>query len=169
MAGDGRDEAAVALYARFRAGEVSREEMVAVLPSLWRYRSRADPLDDVAAWRAMVEHAGYFVWNPARYGNDSGRWARRPVRARRLFRGATPAGRFGMSWTAEPGIARHFAEQRQRPDATGGQVWTGVFAPSRLLAYLHDEREYLLDADGAEVTRWSADDAGLWLRLRLRT
>jgi hypothetical protein len=56
------DDAARDLYARFLAGEVSPEVMAAELPPIWRFRSDADPLSSAAAWRAMVDHAGYFTW-----------------------------------------------------------------------------------------------------------
>ena len=110
--------------------------------------SRADPLRSAAAWREMVDHAGYFTW---RSGRLEGRRARRPWWSRRLFRGAVPERRFGMSWTANPAIAEHFARHRQPAGVEYGQVWVAVFTPGGLLAYLHDEREYLVDADGADV------------------
>jgi hypothetical protein len=69
-----------------------------------------------------------------------------------------------MSWTANPEIAQWFARYRQPPDVNDGQVWVGVFEPSRLLAYLKDEQEYLVDAVGSDVQPWS-DNAG-WLRRR---
>jgi hypothetical protein len=75
-------------------GEISSDDMVAMLPEIWRHRSDSDPLNSEAAWRAMVEHAGYFTWES---GQAGGRWARRPVLARRLlYRGASP-----VSTTAE--------------------------------------------------------------------
>jgi hypothetical protein len=82
-----------------------------------------------------------------------------------LFGGAPADRRFGMSWTANPAIALWFARYRQPPGVDDGQVWVGVFAPSRLLAYLTDEREYLVDAPGVDVQPWSPDNAG-WLARR---
>lgn len=136
------------LYARFQAGEVSSGEMLAEFPQIWRSRPDSDPLDSAEAWRAMVEHAGYFTWKS---GQAAGRRARRPVWPRRLFRGATPERRFGMSWTRNPAIAEYFARYRQPPGREVGRVWVGVFAPSRLLAYIKDEREYLVDPVGADI------------------
>ncbi|MDN5920260.1 MAG: hypothetical protein L0I76_35050 [Pseudonocardia sp.] len=163
MGDRGWDRAAVDLYARYRAGEVAPDQMVEELPPVWRCRSRADPLGDPAAWRAMVDHAGYFVWAS---GEASARRVRRPLLARRLFRGATADRRFGMSWTRNPAIARDFAVNRQPDGVYDGQVWVGVFEPAQLLAYLRDEREYLVDAADAEVHPWSPGADG-WLR-RLR-
>jgi hypothetical protein len=165
VAGNAWDVAAVGLYTRFRAGEVSAEDMAAELPKVWRYRSDRDPLDSDAAWRAMVEHAGYFTWAS---GQHDGRQAPRPRRARRLFRGAAPSRRFGMSWTANPDIGEYFARFRQPPDVNDGQVWVGVFAPSRRLAYLDDEREYLVDAAGLDVRPWMSDNTSLLSRLLAR-
>ena len=150
MTADGWDQAAKDLYARFQASTVTPAEMVAELPQIWRYRSDRDPLNNTAAWRAMVEHAGYFKWAS---GRPHGRPARRPLRARRLFRGATSSRRFGMSWTTNPDIAKNFARHRQ-PHGEVGQVWVARFTPSRLLAYLQHEQEYLVDAAGAVVQPW---------------
>lgn len=163
VADGGWDGGARSLYARFRAGEVSGEEMMSELGPVWRSRPDADPLDSDAAWRAMVGHAGYFTWASGPIG---ARRARRPRRPQRLFRGATPQRRFGMSWTKDPDIARWFAAYRQPPGVDDGQVWVGVFAPSRLLAYLQDEREYLVDATDAEVQLWSPENVGRLTRMR---
>ncbi|ANY08207.1 hypothetical protein AFB00_20160 [Pseudonocardia sp. HH130630-07] len=152
------DRAAVELYTRFRAGEVTPDQMMAEFPPLWRCRSRVDPLDSAAAWRSMVDHAGYFVWAS---GDPSARRARRPLGARRLFRGATAERRFGMSWTTKPAIARDFALNRQPDGVHHGQVWVGMFASAQLLAYLGDEREYLVAAAGADVVSWSPGN-GRW-------
>jgi hypothetical protein len=145
------DEAAIDLYARFLAGSVSSDDMVAELPPIWRSRERADPLGSDSAWRAMVDHAGYFTWAS---GQGGGRRARRPLLRKRLYRGAARDRRFGMSWTRSPAVADDFARNRQAPGIDDGRVWMGVFAPSRLLGYCADEREYLVDAVGADVRPW---------------
>jgi hypothetical protein len=58
-----------------------------------------------------------------------------------------------MSWTKDLAVADHFAVDRQ-PMGEIGQVWVARFAPSRLLAYLADEKEYLVDATGVDVQLW---------------
>jgi hypothetical protein len=58
-----------------------------------------------------------------------------------------------MSWTTNPDIAKNFARHRQ-PHGEVGQVWVARFTPSRLLAYLKHEQEYLVDAAGAVVQPW---------------
>ena len=132
--------------------------MVAALPRIWRYRSDNDPLGG-AAWREMVNHAGYFTWGRGRL---EGRRARRPWRSRRLFRGAVPELRYGMSWTSNPAVAEHFARCRQSPSrAMDGRVWVGVFEPGRLLAYLRDEREYLVDAHGVDILEATPREGGM--------
>lgn len=165
VADGGWDGAALSLYARFRAGEISCEDMAAELAPIWRSRSDADPLNSDAAWRAMVDHAGYFTW-PSTSGPVGGRRARRPWQAQRLFRGSTRDRRFGMSWTKDPSIARWFAAYRQAPGVEDGQVWVGVFPPSRLLACLRDEQEFLVDARGVDVQLWSPESG--WLTRRRR-
>ena len=164
MADDAWDCAAVSLYRRFRAGEVSPDDMVAELPQVWRSRSRADPLDNASAWRAMVDHTGgYFTWAS---GQAEGRRAARPMLSRRLFRGATFDRRCGMSWTARPGVAEDFALYRQPDGVIDGQVWVGVFEPSKLLAYFKDEREFLVDAAGVAILPLSSARVGRLIRLR---
>jgi hypothetical protein len=71
-----------------------------------------------------------------------------------------------MSWTKKLAIAEYFARYRQPPDCYGGQVWVSVFAPSRLLAYLGDEQEYIVDATGADIQSWIPENAGRLIRLR---
>ena len=148
---DSWDEAAVDLYARFRAGQLTREDMAAQLPPIWRSRERLDPLGSAAAWRDMVDYAGYFTW---RSGTPHGQRARRPWRRCRLYRGASTENRFGMSWTTNLAVARHFADHRQAPGAHG-HVWVATFAPGQLLGYLHDEHEYLVNTTGATIRAWA--------------
>lgn len=145
---------AVELYSRFQFGAVTPDEMRAELPSVWRLRPDADPLGSDAAWRAMIDHAGYFKWKSGQIG---GRRTRRPLRARRLFRGATHDRRFGMSWTRNRAIATHFAHSRQASGAKG-EVWVAVFRPSRLLAHIEDEEEYLVNAVGVDVQLWTPEN-----------
>lgn len=140
------------LFEQFQAGALKPEQMREALPWIWRHRPDRDPLDNAAAWHAMVVHAGYFEWKS---GMPGGRPARRPMLARRLFRGATEERRFGLSWTTKPDIARHFASYRQ-PHGEVGRVWVATFTPSRLLARLGDEEEYLVEAEGADVQPWTA-------------
>jgi hypothetical protein len=161
---DAWDAAAANLYRRFQAGDVSPDGMVAELPRIWRHRSRADPLNSMSAWRAMVDHTGgYFTWAS---GQAEGRRASRPILSRRLFRGATVDRRCGMSWTARRGVAEDFARYRQPDGVEDGQVWIGVFEPSRLLAYFEDEREFLVDAVGVDILPLSAARVGRLLCLR---
>lgn len=148
---DGWDRDAIELHAQFQAGVVSPAEMAARLPEIWRFRNRCDPLDSPAAWRAMVDHAGYFTWT----SGDAGRHGRRPWRSKRLYRGAIAERRFGMSWTTNLAIARDFAQHRQPFGDDDGQVWVGRFEPWRLLGHIGWEQEYLVDAAGADIQTWT--------------
>jgi hypothetical protein len=74
------------------------------------------------------------------------RLGRRPLV---LYRGATEANRSGPSWTANPAIARYFAEFRQA-DGAVGEVWTAPMPPNRIVAFLADEDEFIVDLDGIE-------------------
>lgn len=145
----GWDGAARELHARFRAGEVSPDEMLVQLPPIWASRPDRGPLDDAAVWEAMVRHAGFFTW-----GGDASvpRRGGRPRRSRRLYRGATFERRAGISWTAKPAIADWFARYRQPPgEEMSGQVWVAVFPPGRLLGFIRHEKEYLVDAVGVDI------------------
>ncbi|UJW36905.1 hypothetical protein L3Q67_45385 (plasmid) [Saccharothrix sp. AJ9571] len=135
------------LFAEFQAGNVTPGQMVVALPGAWRYRPDQDPLNSTEAWRSMFLHAGYFEWTS---GMSGVRRTRKPLLVRRLYRGATAERRFGLSWTTNPSIARHFAVHRQPPGETG-QIWVATFRRVQLLAYFRGEREYLVDADGADV------------------
>ena len=70
-----------------------------------------------------------------------------------------------MSWTARLGVAEDFARYRQPDGVDDGQVRIGVFEPSRLLAYFKDEREFLVDAVGAQILLASSARAGRLIRL----
>jgi hypothetical protein len=37
-------------------------------------------------------------------------------------------------------------------------VWVGRFSPGRLLAYIEDEREHLVDVDGVDIQLWPQKD-----------
>jgi hypothetical protein len=58
------DAAAISLYRRFCACDVTPAETAVELPPIWRFRSDRDPPHGPVAWQAVVEHAGYFCWGP---------------------------------------------------------------------------------------------------------
>jgi hypothetical protein len=127
------------LAALVAAGRADDELLREVLPNAWRYKTERIRLDPAVVC-AMFRRLGYTV---------DGRSARPPGGTRTLYRGATKDHRAGCSWTLDPGTAAYFASQRQ--DVTGsGRVWVAEVPASRLLAYLSDESEFIVDLAGAE-------------------
>ncbi|OLL96137.1 hypothetical protein Ae406Ps2_5971 [Pseudonocardia sp. Ae406_Ps2] len=46
------------------------------------------------------------------------------------------------------------------------RVWVAVVEPSRVLGYLHHEREFLVDATDLAVRPWTGSDSGPVVRTR---
>lgn len=135
----------------FTTGNVSGGVLSRVVWSVWRNRPDGCTVD-ADTWRAMFTTVGYQL---------DGRPHQPPRLARRLYRGATAERRLGLSWTTNPGVAHHFARTRQAPGA-GGQVWTAVVHPRRFLAEGSQEREYVLDATGVQVTAFDTSALPAW-------
>jgi hypothetical protein len=113
---------------------ITRAELCAALPDVWRYGGR--PVDQCLSrteWYRLFRATGYTyngepVWRP------SG-----PVR---LFRGSTHAGRFGMAWTTSRKVALTYAMAVTFEYVLGGvrpdrmHVFVVEFKPRDLLAAL---------------------------------
>ncbi|QVI26172.1 hypothetical protein MN2019_17880 [Mycolicibacterium neoaurum] len=104
---------------------------------LWRTTKAPATAMTATMWRALFLRAGY---------SHNGQPAQRPTEAVQVFRGATEAGRFGMSWSTERHVAQRFTRQ------PGGELWTATVQPQHLLAYLNHrgdpEHEYVVDPAG---------------------
>jgi hypothetical protein len=111
-----------------------------LIPEVWRLK-----LDNCAvpveAWRALFATTRFTSGFAA---------AERPRRSVRLYRGATPANREGLSWTLNVDIASYFLHHRQ---ALGSQaaLWSSSVPPERLLAFIDHEEEYVADVRGLDV------------------
>lgn len=97
-------------------------------------------------WIDVFELAGYCV---------DGLPSPRPAEPLTLYRGATPEGKTGMSWTDDHEIARRFASGELWGRQTPGVLWTAKVEPWRLLCRNHEdgrhEAEYVIDPAGLEV------------------
>lgn len=142
------DPIATKLYEALKRGDVSRELMTALLPSLWRYRQDKNTLP-IDAWRTMFKHA---------YFTSAYRKTRRPrFRTITIYRGATEANREGISWSLDRGQARYFAQSRQDPNSREPTyVWTCQLPPGRQLANIGNmsfEAEIVADVRGLNIAR----------------
>lgn len=124
------------------------------LPRIWRYRLDRCPIP-VSTWRAMFQAANY---------THDFHLAARPRWPMRRYRGAVKANREGLSWTTRLDQAVYFARSRQGPRQFG-DVWQTTAPPSRVLAFITDEGEYVIDARGlpmemidpaSRTVRWGA-------------
>ncbi|MBC9958343.1 hypothetical protein [Yimella sp. cx-51] len=141
-AGDERATLA-ALGELHQAGRTDRTLLQDELCWAWRYCPDGRGIGrDVAIsmFRTLADGDGFTV---------AGQPAHRPERPLQLWRGATAINRTGVSWTSNPEIAQHFAHTRQSPGQVG-HVWTAHIPPGRMLAYLPDEHEFIVDLAGME-------------------
>lgn len=97
---------------------------------------------DWDTWSDLFDLAGYTV---------DGVRAVKPTEPIRLYRGAPEEGRGGAAWSADPEVARRFAEwiRGRRP----GVVWTALVEPWRLLCLItgRQEDEYVVDTEGLVI------------------
>lgn len=122
--------------------QLNCESMAGVVAEVWsssEYPERSMP----------VEHwVDLFLANE--YSHE-GKRVNPPTEPVVLYRGCTPEGRLGMSWTSDPDIARTFAFGNLRGRPTG-RTYTATVEPEYLLAYLHgsgrNESEFIVDPAG---------------------
>jgi hypothetical protein len=79
------------------------------------------------------------LFNAVGYTHD-GQPAKSPTGPITVYRGCTPERRGGMAWTSDLGVAQRFA--RNQP---GGHVYAFDAPPRALLAYIHEDSEYVID------------------------
>ena len=125
----------------YRRGDLRPEVAGLLAANIWTRkvdRNHHSDITDYAVWRAMFRHRGFT--------RDSFP-ADRPKRSLVLFRGSTPAGRHGLSWSHDPDQALYFADNRQLPGVPA-VVWAARVQPKRMLAEYTDgwEVEVVIDA-----------------------
>lgn len=139
----GTDDALLTLAELHSAGRTSPELLTEALPSAWRFKPdhqsvARDLIIDM--FRAIAGPAGLTV---------GGEKARRPGGSLTLFRGAADVNRWGVSWTSDPDVARHFATDRQGAGSVG-VVWTARVPSDCCVAFFPDENEFIVDLTGHE-------------------
>jgi hypothetical protein len=123
------------------SGVVTPPTVAAVIGNVWQFSYTCNLGPD--AWVHMFRLGGY---------TRNCRPAERPPGPLRLYRGAPPEIRCGLSWTPDPQIAEHYAHhQGGFVSSEHGAVWRADLEPERLLACLvTNEIEYVVDAEGLE-------------------
>ncbi|WP_253022805.1 hypothetical protein [Aeromicrobium sp. CnD17-E] len=117
------------IHRRGALGEAAR----ALVPRAFDSCPRPSEVLEVEAWVSLFRASGFSRdWRPAP----------RPDGARRLFRGATPAGVAGMCWSTDVAVARWYAAKRP-----GGMVVSAEVEPERQLAELGLDWERLVVVD----------------------
>lgn len=149
MARVGRNDSPAFLFDLWSGGHLSHlPDVTAVgIEDAWtsaEYPTKA--FDPMSLWVQMFEEVGYLVG--CRRAESQ-----RPTEPVRLYRGAPPEGKAGMSWTSSRTVAEQFAAGglRGRPQGT---VWTALVDPARLLAHFpgsRDEDEYVINPDGLPI------------------
>jgi hypothetical protein len=86
-------------------------------------------------WMELFAAAGY---------THDGRPAKLPRRPITIYRGCTPDRCEGMAWTSDLRVARRFARD-DRDGRPTGHVYAFDAPPSALLAYIHEDSEYVID------------------------
>jgi hypothetical protein len=128
------------LYWFWRQGRLSADTLRRVLLDMWRNADfPVGPGCPAKAWREMFKAAGFL--------SDT---ITKPTRQRVLYRGCTPEGRRGMSWTTERWVAEKFADywfergQAQKP----GHVYKTVAGPRDVLAAIYGKEKVQLTLNG---------------------
>lgn len=128
------------------AGRTDNKLLSAELQWAWRYKQdRTGIAPDLVI--SMFRCLGF---------RSNSRQTKPPRGNLTLYRGAAGENRAGPSWTLSPAIADHFASYRQA-NTRRGQVWEVTVPSSRVLAYISDEQEFILDLDGLEHLVKKAD------------
>lgn len=127
----------------WESGRLPLEYLEAMLWPVWVGQPDHRTAPSKQQWEAMFRAVGY---------QEDGQPARRPWLPRRLYRGASGDRRYGLSWTTNPSVARHFLTRHD----DSARVWTCVCHPSRILASgrrgRDSEGEFVLDTTGLEIS-----------------
>lgn len=135
----GRNEAPALLSDLYDAGSLDLAGHPGMVAVAWSLAEHPEGSLEQFVWDELFRVAGYtYDGQPAEPPTD-------PVT---VYRGCTPNGWEGMSWTADLAVAREFAGGRLRGRAAG-HVYAMCATPDQLLAYVHEiarsESEYVID------------------------
>lgn len=121
---------------------------------------------DLAQWRELFKISGYRELDDPRVRSGVlATPANRPRGPLRLFRGSTPQGKRGMSWTTSQEVAEIFAEAAETLSGRQAGIYTATVDPRRLLGRRvgmeFGSDEYVVDTRGLQIERLSASSGRL--------
>lgn len=144
----GRNKAPALLFDLYYGGSLDLATHPGVVADAWSSAEHPERCFEPDGW-IWVE-----FFRTAGYTHD-GQPATPPADPIAVYRGCTPEGRTGMSWTSDLAMARRFAHDGMRRRAVG-HVYAFDAPPEALLAYIQEtgreESEYVIDSaflDGA--------------------
>jgi hypothetical protein len=136
----GRNKAPALLFDLYYGKSLDLAAHPRVVAGAWssaEYPERCLEPPDI--WAELFRTAGY---------THDGQPATPPTEPITVYRGCTPDGREGISWTSDLAVARSFAHDQLRGRAVG-HVYAFDAPPDALLAYIHEtgrqESEYVID------------------------
>lgn len=116
---------------------------------------------NLAQWRELFKISGYRELDDTRVRSGVlATPANRPPKPLRLYRGATPQGKRGMSWTTAQEVAEIFAEAAETLTSRQAGIYTATVDPRRLLGRRvgmeFGSDEYVVDTRGLQIRRLRA-------------
>lgn len=128
------------LWSWRRSGRLSVDDLRLVIITAWMLAERPAERLGVAAWVELFREAGFVC--------EDDEEAAPPTEPLVVYRGASWAGRRGMSWTTNLSVAAEFAERWV--DDTVGHVFQTTVPPEAVLAFIgieesRDECEVVVD------------------------
>src|SRR5258705_3184552 len=124
----GRNHAPALLFDLCFGGLLDLDEHPSVVADAWSSAEYPERSEEPYIWAELFRLAGY---------THDGQPAVPPTEPLTVYRGCTPEGRKGMSWTSDLAIARRFAHGQLRGRALG-HAYALDIAPDKLLAYIHE-------------------------------
>ncbi len=147
----GRNHGPALLYAAHTLCVINAAVIGRYVGSVWSSVEFPDRTLEWDEWREFFNIAGYRV---------DGIKAEPPTQPIRLYRAATPAHRYGHSWTEDIAVARTFLTVGAR-DIFNPTLWSAEVEPWRLLARIVDERpgesQYVVDTEDLNLVEVSAE------------
>ncbi|PLV44661.1 hypothetical protein X011_26390 [Mycobacterium tuberculosis variant microti OV254] len=135
----GRNNAPALLSGLYYSGSLDLAAHPSVVAVAWSISEHPESALEQDVWDELFRTAGY---------TEDGRPAAPPTGPVTVYRGCTPSGREGMSWTSDLTVARRFAHGQLRGRGVG-HVYALDAKPDRVLAYIHEigrlESEYVID------------------------
>lgn len=130
------------LFDAWFGNEIDSGTLAAVIGDVWCAAEYPEQAITDGGWQHMFGVAGYT--------EDGVSMA--PPSEIRLYRGAPPEFKSGMSWSSDIEVAKKFATGGLR-GRKPGRLYTTVAGGDSLLAFISDrqEHEYVVDTEGLEI------------------